>query len=126
MTPWNPPPPVPRNRPFHVLSGSHTSILIEESGVGVSVAVTRQNAGRPLIVCTGLELGTTKTPLVLSVADVIVVFSRVTDCRAVHGVAIAGVLPIATDAKRPMAAPTRHGRCIVLSSPDRHHAWNTQ
>src|SRR5262245_40627465 len=115
MTPWNPPPPVPRNRPFHVLSGSHTSILMEEAGVGVSVAATRQNEGRPVIGCGGLELGTTKTPVVLSVADVIVVFSRATDCRLLHGVAIAGVLTIATDAKRPMAAPTRHGRCIVRS-----------
>src|SRR5262249_39279408 len=117
MLPWKPPPPVPRNRPFHVLSGSHTSILIEESGVGVSVAVTRQNAGRPGIVCTGFELGTTNTPLVFAVADVIVVFSRATDCRLLHGVAAApGVLPMATDAKRPTAAPTRHGRCIGLSS----------
>src|SRR5262252_6089369 len=110
MMPWNPPPPVPRNRPFHVFSGSHTSILIEESEVGVSVAVTRQNVGRPVIVCSGLELGTTKTPLILSVADVIVVFSRARDCRSLHGVAIAGALPIATEAKRPMAVPARHGR----------------
>src|SRR5262245_8100575 len=105
MMPWYPPPPVPRNRPFHELSGSHTSILIEESGVGVSVAVTRRNEGRPLIVCGGLVLGTTKVRLVLSVAEVIVAFSRATDCRSVHGVAMAGVLAIATDAKTPIAAP---------------------
>src|ERR1700738_2870909 len=102
MIPWNPPPPVPRNRPFHVVSGSHTSILIEESDVGVSVAVTRQNAGSPVIVCGGLELGTTKAPVVWSMADVIVVCSRATDCRLVHGVAIAGVLAIATQANRPI------------------------
>src|SRR6516164_5258429 len=108
MMPWNPPPPVPRNRPFHVVSGSHTSILIDESDVGVSVAVTRQNAGSPVIACGGLELGTTKTPLVLSRADVIVVSASATDCRLVHGVAITGVPAIATDAKRPIAAPTRH------------------
>ena len=60
------------------------------------------------------------TPLVfgidydqVSMADVIVVSSRVTDCRLVHGVAVAGVPAIATDAKRPIAAPTRHSRCIV-------------
>src|SRR5437016_10883239 len=117
MTPWNPPPPVPRNRPFHLVSGSHTSILIEESEVGVSVAVTRQNAGSPVSVVGGLEPGTTKTPLVLSVADVIVVCSRVSDCRLVHGVAIAGVLDIATGASRPTTAPTRYARrCMVLSS----------
>jgi hypothetical protein len=107
MMPWKPPPPVPRNRPFHVVSGSHTSILIAESDVGVSVAVTRQNAGSPVI---GAEPGATKVPVVLSVADVIVVCSKAWDCRLVHGVAIAGVLAIATEAKRPIAAPTRHGR----------------
>src|SRR6516225_12473309 len=112
MMPWNPPPPVPRNRPFQRVSGNHTSILIEESDVGVSVAVTRQNAGSPGIVCGGLVLGTTKTPVVLSTADVIVVFSRDKDSRLVHGVAIAGVPAMASDAKRPIAAPTNHGRCI--------------
>src|SRR5205809_1455075 len=110
MTPWNPPPPVPRNRPFHLVSGSHTSILIEESEVGVSVAVTRQNAGSPVSVVGGLEPGTTKTPLVLSVADVIVVSCRAKDWRLVHGVAIAGVPAIATQASRPIAAPTRKCR----------------
>jgi hypothetical protein len=33
----------------------------------------------------------------------------------VHGVAIAGVQEIATEAKKPMAAPTRHGRNMVSS-----------
>src|SRR5215470_3392329 len=113
MTPWNPPPPVPRKRPFQLFSGSQTSILIAESELGASVAVTRQNAGRWVIVCAGLVLGTTKEPLVLSVADVIVACSSCRDCRLVHGVAIAGVQEIATEAQRPMAAPTRHGRSMV-------------
>src|SRR5215471_6232060 len=107
MMPWNPPPPVPRNRPFQLVSGSQASILIRESDVGVSVAVTRQNAGRPAKVCGGLEPGTTNTPLVLSVAEVIVVCSSCSDCRLVHGVAIADVLESATT--KPMAAPTRRG-----------------
>src|SRR6202163_3796177 len=107
MTPWKPPPPVPRNLPFHVVSGSQTSILMLESELGIRFAVTRQKAGRPVIVVGGLEPGTTKTPVVLSVADVIVVSCRCKDWRLVHGVAIAGVPAIATQANRPMAATTR-------------------
>jgi hypothetical protein len=64
---------VPRNLPFHPLSGSHTSILMLESELGVSVAVTRQNGGRPPIVLGGFDPGTVKDPPMLSVADVIVV-----------------------------------------------------
>src|SRR5690349_3818661 len=107
MTPWKPPPPVPRKRPFHVVSGSQSSILIAESEVGVSVAVMRQKAGSPVIVCGGLAFGTTNAPDVLSVADMIVVCSSWSDCRLVHGDAAAGVLVIATKAKSPAAA-TRH------------------
>src|SRR2546425_698473 len=45
--PARPPLPVPRNLPFHVAgSGSHTSILMSESLLGMDVARTRQNAGR--------------------------------------------------------------------------------
>ena len=114
MTPWNPPPPVPRNRPFQVLlSGSHTSILMAESEVGVSVAVTRQNAGNPVSVCGGLEPGTTNTPLMLSVAELIVVCSSCNDCRLVHGVALADVLDIVSATTKPMPTPTRWGRSIV-------------
>jgi hypothetical protein len=57
--------------------------------------VTRQNAGRPVIVLGGLEAGTTNTPLVLSVADVIVVSGSRNDWRLLHGLAIAGVQVIA-------------------------------
>src|ERR1700724_2044427 len=100
MIPWKPPPPVPRNLPFHVVSGSQISILMLESEVGMRVAVTRQKAGRPAIVAGGLEPGTTNTPVVLSTADVIVVSGRCKDWRLVHGVAIAGVPVIATQANR--------------------------
>src|SRR5579883_154929 len=113
MTPWNPPPPVPRNRPFHVVSGSHTSILMAESEVGVSVAVTRQNGGSWVKVCGGLDPGTTNVPLVLSAAEVMVACSRLRDSRLVHGVASAGVEAMATEAKAPAAAPMRHGRSMV-------------
>src|ERR1700730_14954313 len=107
MIPWKPPPPVPRNLPFQFVSGSQISILMLESEVGTRVAVTRQKAGRPLIVLDGLEPGTVKTPDVLSVAEVIVVSSSCKDWRLVHGVAFAGELMIATAANRPIAAPLR-------------------
>jgi hypothetical protein len=48
-----------------------------------------------------------KTPVVLSVAEVIVVSGNCKDWRLVHGVAFAGVLAIATQANRPIVAPTR-------------------
>src|SRR5579863_7284939 len=102
MSPWKPPPPVPRKRPFQLVSGSHASIWICESEVGVSVAVTRQNGGKPVI---AVEPGGVNEPPVMSVADVIVVCSKLRDCRLVHGVAIAGVAAIATKPTHK-AAPT--------------------
>src|SRR5579872_825914 len=48
MTPAKPPLPSPWNLPFHPESGIQTSILISESGVGFTVAVTRQKAGSSL------------------------------------------------------------------------------
>jgi hypothetical protein len=78
-----------------------------ESELGVRVAVTRQKAGRPVI---GAEPGGTKTPVVLSVAEVIVVWCNCKDKRFVHGVAIAGVLAIATPANTAIAAPMRQDR----------------
>jgi hypothetical protein len=107
ITPWKPPPPVPRNLPFHPLSGSQTSILMLESELGVRVAVTRQKGGSPVIAVGGLEPGTTNTPVVLSAAELIVVCCSCNNWRLVHGVAIAGVLAIATPANRAIAAPTR-------------------
>ena len=64
MIPWKPPPPVPRKRLFQVVLGSQTSILMVESLIGVSVAVTRQKAGRPV---SGGAPGGTNVPLSLSV-----------------------------------------------------------
>src|SRR5438552_2568058 len=41
--PAYPPLPVPSKRPFHVAVGIHSSMLISESELGVSVALTLQN-----------------------------------------------------------------------------------
>src|SRR5262249_61293392 len=87
------------------------------SDVGISVAVTRQKAGSPANVCGGLELGTTKTPVTLSCADVMTVCSSCRDCRSVHGVASAGVIPIATPANRPAAEPMSRCRWRMINPP---------
>ena len=62
-----------------------------ESDIGVSVAVTRQKAGRPVRILGGLEFGTVKVPVVLSSADVMVACCSCTNFRLVHGVAGAGI-----------------------------------
>jgi hypothetical protein len=77
-----------------------------ESELGVSVAVTRQNGGRTVIVVGGLP-GTTNTPVVLSCAEVIVVCCSCKDWRLVHGVAFAGVPAVVAKANKAIAAPTR-------------------
>src|ERR1041384_7075204 len=46
MLPFQPPFPTASTLLFQFEAGSHTSILMSESGVGLTVAVTRQNAGR--------------------------------------------------------------------------------
>src|SRR4030043_839345 len=48
MLPAHTPLPMPTSLPFQFSAGIQTSILISESGVGVSVAVTRQKAGAVL------------------------------------------------------------------------------
>src|SRR5215813_5626485 len=52
MVPAQPPLPTAWNFPFQSEAGSQTSILMSESGEGVSVAATRQNAGNWLNCCT--------------------------------------------------------------------------
>src|SRR6187397_3392954 len=46
ILPFHPPLPVAWNLPFHPEEGSQTSTLMSESGDGLSIAATRQNAGR--------------------------------------------------------------------------------
>src|SRR5215510_4436180 len=48
ICPANPPLPIPSSLPFHPETGSQTSSLMSESGVGLTSATTRQNAGRLL------------------------------------------------------------------------------
>src|SRR4051812_25491680 len=46
MLPFHPPLPTASNLPFQFAAGSQTSILMSDSLVGLSVAATRQKAGR--------------------------------------------------------------------------------
>src|SRR5262245_20381258 len=46
IAPANPPFPGITNLPFQLRAGIHSSILISESALGISVAVTRQKAGK--------------------------------------------------------------------------------
>src|ERR1700720_803416 len=52
MAPDQPPFPTARYLPFQPEPGSHTSTLMSESGVGWSVAATRQYAGAPTFAIT--------------------------------------------------------------------------
>src|SRR5882724_13446842 len=72
MMPAAPPLPVPRNLPFHAaVGGSHTSILMCDSGVGVSVAATRQNAGVFIAAAVALAPGARNDPASTGTAAVI-------------------------------------------------------
>ena len=101
MTPPAPPFPVPSSFPFQAsAAGNHTSILMFDSGVGFSVATTRQNAGTvsdggaaPARACAP---GSVNGPAGTAVADVIVVSGSARLVRLSH---VAG----AADATAPAA-----------------------
>ena len=48
ISPANPPFPWARNLPFQAVTGSHTSIAMDESALGVASTTTRQNEGTVL------------------------------------------------------------------------------
>src|SRR5579859_2268625 len=77
MDPAKPPLPTPRKLWFQPLSGIQTSILMSESGAGLSVAVTRQKAKRFLGLKTGPNScsppGGTNAPAAICCAEVMVV-----------------------------------------------------
>src|SRR5438094_7793152 len=89
MAPDQPPLPTPRNFLFQSAAGIQTSILMSESADGVSVAATRQNAGR---LANGVALaggaafapGGVNCPAATSCADAIVVFGSASFARASH------------------------------------------
>src|SRR5688500_5275777 len=73
MLPFHPPLPTAWNLPFQPDAGSQTSILMSDSGVGVSVAATRQNAGRSLnCAAPPRPPGAVNAPAATDCADVMV------------------------------------------------------
>src|SRR5262245_14615524 len=84
MTPPAPPLPVPRNLPFQVSAGgSQTSIRMFDSGVGLSVAATRQKAGTVIAGELALAFGL-NGPAATAAAVVIVVSCSLSPVSASH------------------------------------------
>src|SRR5215469_6021443 len=92
MTPAQPPLPTAWNLPFHPLAGSHTSTLMSESLLGVSVIATRQNAGRsvneaPRVPWAPSATGSENAPAATRCAVVTVASFNVSRARLSHGAA---------------------------------------
>src|SRR5262245_47102082 len=90
MFPAQPPLPTAWNFPFHPRAGSQTSTLMSESDDGLSVAATRQKAGRPLNCCTavGPIPGRAKPPAGTTCANVIEVSGSARDDKLSHAAAL--------------------------------------
>src|ERR1700684_2869009 len=90
MLPAQPPLPTPWNFWFQPSMGSHSSMRMSESLDGVSVAATRQNAGR---FCMALFApGAVNDPPVTVCAAVIFVFGRLSDASFSQVAAVAVVV----------------------------------
>src|ERR1700722_180505 len=89
MVPFQPPLPTACRSLFQPDAGSQTSILISESLEGVSVAITRQKAGRPLKSSAFDRpgpgtAGGVNAPAATLCADVMVTFGRLSLERLSH------------------------------------------
>src|SRR5262245_55140264 len=94
MLPLQPPLPTAWNLPFQPEAGIQTSILMSESADGLSVAATRQNAGRSLNdggePLAGIKPGKLKAPAATGSARVMVVSGRGREARLWQVAARAG------------------------------------
>src|SRR5687768_1307512 len=109
--PANAPLPTTCSFPFHPVTGSHTSILIVDCGVGFNVAATRQNDGRLANNAVagarpGRAGGAGKAPALTVSVIVTLVVALVSDVRLSH------VAASAAAADRMMAAVTGTIRCM--------------
>src|ERR1700690_3105273 len=102
MLPAKPPLPVPLKRSFQPDWGIQISTRMSESGLGFSVAATRQKAGRSV---SGLPVGGRKVPEVTSSALVMVVCGN---CKAVRP------SQLAKEAEGKRANPARTNRWLAL------------
>src|SRR4051812_48445165 len=120
MTPAAPPLPVPRNLPFHApVGGSHTSILMCDSGVGVSVAATRQNAGVFIGAAVAAAPGTRNVPASTGTASVIVTsgtFNAANASQDEDGVCAASGAAAKTTNVKWSAQPAANRLTVVLPS----------
>src|SRR5687768_2567610 len=101
MLPFHPPLPTVRNLPFQ-LAGSHSSILMSDSLVGISVAATRQKAGRSAIGAPPRppRPGAVNVPAATVCAAVMVTFGSFADDRLSQVAAAAGAALMASAARR--------------------------
>src|SRR5688572_23079152 len=91
MLPFHPPLPTACSFPFQPAIGSQTSILMSDSFVGVSVAATRQNAGRSASAAPPRPPVCFSSPAATDTADVIVPLVSFAEDRLSH-VAASAVL----------------------------------
>src|SRR5262245_59096229 len=107
MFPAQPPLPTAWNFPFHPWAGSQTSILMSESDDGVSVAATRQKAGRRLNCCTaaGPIPGRVKRPAGTIWAKVIEVSGSTRDDKLSHDAPALRVWPATIVARSTAQVP---------------------
>src|SRR2546425_3279262 len=117
MIPPRPPLPTPSNFPFQPVVGIHTSTLMSDAGLGLSVTVTRQKDGRPWI---GVPpLGGVNVPDTVA-AEVMVVsgnaFNPALLTRSEHVSAAAGVAARASVTNATAKSTTNELRLILISS----------
>src|SRR5437764_11240146 len=95
MEPVNAPFPTAWNLPFQLAAGIQTSILMSDSGAGLSVAAIRQNAGRLLAACRAPALlpGGTNAPASTEAASVIVAFGSAVAASCSHVFALPAASP---------------------------------
>src|SRR6185436_14557425 len=106
MMPPAPPLPVPRNLPFQVSAGgSQTSIRMFDSGVGLSVAATRQKAGTVIAGALALAFGL-NGPAATASAVVMVVSCSLRPLSASHP-------PEGDCADRPLATHAARAHAIA-------------
>src|SRR6188768_3688405 len=90
MVPFQPPLPTACSLPFQPAIGSQTSILMSDSLVGVSVAATRQNAGRSASAAPPRPPACARAPAATDAANVTVPFVSLADDRLSQVAAYAG------------------------------------
>src|SRR5258707_1188545 len=118
MAPPAPPLPVPRNLPFHAaVGGSQTSILMCDSGVGVSVAATRQNAGVFIAAAVALAPGARNVPASTGTAAVIVTSGSFSAASPSH--VLAAVCADADAAQKRSPAPMTARRVRAVTAGHR-------